>query len=230
MPSTSRAAAAFLPPSLSALLPATQQTLRQWARRQTHRHPAGAAADPKQPPLFPYQDLPPSANLSYELVRWTNVLAYLPLFGTDPSPFVDARFKHRAPLEAYAVQLLTEASHSWKRGACDWLVRRRRDNQPLGVLHLYDLSHENTNGQPPNCAVGYALAAPFRQQGHGFEALSHLLRQAATLFGRTEARALFAANNLASQALLAKCGFTLLEELPAHPGQEATHLWQRKLA
>ena len=76
---------------------------------------------------------------------------------------------------------------------------------------------------------GSALAAPFRRQGYGFEALGHLLAQAAGRFGRTEARALSAADNVASQALLSKCGFTLLEARPATPRRPAEQLWQRRL-
>ena len=89
--------------------------------------------------------------------------------------------------------------------------------------------HEVIAGRIPYCAVGYALAAPFRRQRYGIEALSHLLTQAARLFGRTEARALSAVENLASQALLQRCGFTLLEERPAVPSQGAVRLWQRGL-
>jgi len=178
---------------------------------------------------FPYQDLPPSARLSYELVTWSNVRAYLPLFANDPSPFVDARFKQQAGLEAYAEELLIELRHSWKRGGCDWLLFRHTDAQPIGVLHLYNLSHEVVAGQVPYCAVGYALAAPFRRQGYGLEALSHLLTYAASLFGRTEVRALSAVENLASEALLQRCGFTLLEERPTGHSQGAVRLWGRGL-
>ncbi|OUJ74552.1 GNAT family N-acetyltransferase [Hymenobacter crusticola] len=178
---------------------------------------------------FPYQDLPPSLRLRYELVDGSNVQAYLPLFAGDPSPFVDQRFKHQARLAVYAEELLTDLRHSCKRGACDWLVRRRTDLQPVGVVHLYNLSHEVIAGRIPYCAVGYALAAPFRRQGYGQEALNQLLTQAAQLFGRTEVRALSAVENLASQALLQRCGFTLLEERAAAYRRGAVRLWQRPL-
>lgn len=217
----------LLPPNMPALLPATRQAVRQWARRHAARLAAAPADEPH--PRTAYQDLPLSARLSYELVDWANFSTYLALFAHDPSLFVDARFKQRATLEAYAVQLLTEASSSWKRGAADWLVRRRADGQPLGVLHLYDLSREIIDGRLGHCAVGYALAAPFRRQGYAFEALSHLLEQAATRFGRSEARAIAAVDNLASEALLRKSGFVLLEERPATHSQGGTRLWQRKL-
>ena len=221
-------AAVISPAALAALLPATQAALQKWAERQAQWLGDEAAALPPQP-AFPYQALPPSARLTYELVAWDQVRAYLPLFAADPSPFVDARFKQRAALEAYAVSLLTDLRYSGKRGACDWLVRRRADGQPLGVLHLYDLSHEVIGSQIPHCAVGYALAAPFRRQGYGAEALRHLLRQAAQLFGRTEARAISVVDNLASEALLRKYNFAVLEERPATRHGPATRLWQRQL-
>lgn len=227
LPTTALDWRTLLPPNLPALLPETRQAVRQWARRHASRLADGPALPPAAG--FPYRDLPPSAQLRYELVSWVNFPTYLTLFGADPSPFVDARFKQRAALEAYVVQLFTEASFSWKRGATDWLIRRRADDQPLGVLHLYDLSRETINGQPAHCAVGYALAAPARRQGYGFEALSHLLTQAAELFGRPEARAISAVENGASEALLRKCGFLLLEERPGYYNQGGTRLWQRQL-
>ena len=219
-------ATVITPPALAALLPATQATLTKWATRQAEWHGADAVA---RQPAFPYQALPPSARLTYELTGWAIIREYLPLFADDPSPFVDARFQQRAPLEDYAASLLTDLRLSWKRGACDWLVRRRADGQPLGVLHLYDLSREVINGRVPHCAVGYALAASFRRQGYGTEALRHLLAQAAALFGRTEARALSVEDNLASQALLRTCGFAVLEERPATRYGVATTLWGREL-
>lgn len=226
--STSATLAAVIPlATLATLLPETQADIQEWAQRQTQWLDNDADVPARQP-AFPYQALPPSARLTYELVDWNNVPDYLPLFAADPSPFVDARFKQRAALEAYAVSLFTDLRFSWKRGACDWLVRRT-DGQPLGVLHLYDLSHEVIGGQTPHCAVGYALAAPFRRQGYGSEALSHLLAQAASLFGRTEARAISVVDNLASQALLRKYGFVVLEERPASRHGPVTTLWQRQL-
>lgn len=218
------------PPNPAALLPATRRDVREWLHQQARLRAHYPVVGRLPEAAFPYQDLPASARLSYELVDWDNFSVYLALFGSDPSPFVDARFKERTALESYAVDLLLELRHSWKRGAADWLVRRRPDNQPLGVLHLYDLSRESLgDGRVPPCAVGYALAAPFRRQGYGTEALAQLLGQAAALFGRTEARALSAADNLASQALLRKVGFAVLEERPATHYQEATLLWQRRL-
>ena len=210
----------LLPPILGELLPETQQAVRAWLHRQGPHLPAEA---------FAYQSLPPSGRLTYELVGWHNFAAYLSLFAADPSPFVDARFKSRAALEAYAASLLTDLRYSWKRGACDWLVRDRARGQPVGVLHLYDLSRETIGDWRPHCAVGYALAAPHRQQGYGTEALTQLLAQAPALFEQTEARAISVTTNAASEALLRRVGFVVLEERPAIGHQAATRLWQRQL-
>ena len=211
------------------LLPETQDALRDWSRRQMCRLEATGNQIEVLPPSFPFQHLPDSQRLSYELVDWHNYPAYLPLFATDPSAFVEARFRQRELLETYAVDLLTDMRFSWKRGGCDWLLRRRTDNQPVGVLHLYELSHEIIGEFVPHCCVGYAVAAPFRRQGIGREALSHLLVQAARLFNRTEARALTCADNTASQGLLQASGFTLLEERLASHSRGAGQLWHRLL-
>ena len=104
--------AALLPLELPALLLATQAALREWARQQRQRLGDDADAAALLQPSFPCQDLPPSNRLAYELVGWSNVGAYLPLFAADPSPFVDTRFKHRAALETYAVALLTDLRYS----------------------------------------------------------------------------------------------------------------------
>ena len=214
----------LLPPEYPALLPATQVALHRWLETLEYRqHPE---ADP--PVNFPYQNLPPSARLTYELVGWPNLPAYLPLFAADPSPFVDAHFKDRAALERYGVSLLTLMRHSFKHGGCDWLARRHADAQPIGVLHLYDLSLENYNGTPP-CAVGYAVAAPHRRQGYAREMLTHLLPYAATLFGRTEARAIPETANVASRELLRSAGFRVLEERPTVGREAATELWGSQL-
>lgn len=210
----------LLPPTLDELLPETQQAVRVWLHRQEPHLLAEA---------FAYQSLPPSGRLTYELVGWHNFAAYLSLFAADPSPFVDARFKSRAALEAYAASLLTDLRYSRKHGACDWLVRNRANGQPVGVLHLYDLSQERIGSWRPHCAVGYALAEPHRRQGYGTEALTQLLAQAAALFEQTEARAISAATNAASEALLRHVGFVVLEERPASRHQAATRLWQRRL-
>jgi RimJ/RimL family protein N-acetyltransferase len=216
----------MLPPDL---LPETQDALRDWSRRQMRLLEATGKPVDVLLPSFPFQHLPDSQRLSYELVDWHNYPAYLLLFANDPSPFVEARFKQHALLETYAVELLTDMRYSWKRGGGDWLLRRRIDGRPMGVLHLYELSHEVIGGRVPHCCVGYAVAAPFRRQGIGREALSHLLVQAAHLFGRTEARALINADNTASDGLLRGCGFTLLEERPAGYGRNAGQLWHRLL-
>ncbi|QKG52129.1 GNAT family N-acetyltransferase [Hymenobacter sp. BRD67] len=108
-------------------------------------------------------------------------------------------------------------------------MRRRSDEQAIGILHLYELNHEIVNNQPAPCVVGMSLAAPFRQQGYGLEAFHQLLAHTASLFGRTEARALTAASNLAAQQVLRKSSFILLEEYPATPLQEAMQLWLRHL-
>lgn len=220
----------YLPPASLPLLPETQRRLEKLLSfRAEVAADRNATAEELYGPSFPYQSLPPSTRLRYELMDWHNFLEYLPLFAADPSPFVDARFKSREKLEDYALSLLVELSCSFKHGACDWLLRRQSDNQPLGVLHLYELSHERWAGYRPACCVGYALAAPHRRQGYGYEALRHLLTQAAPLFGQTEARAISAAENLASQVLLRRCGFGVLEERPAMRYGGAEVLWGREL-
>ena len=209
------------------LLPQTQALLAEWTRQRLGQQPTDQ--DPVAlAPTFPFQSLPPSPRLRFELVDWQNFALYLPLFAAEDSPFVDAQFRSRLALEAYAVALLTNMRYSWKRAGCDWLLRRA-DDQPVGVLHLYDLSHEVIGARVPHCSVGYAIAAPFQRQGLAREALTHLLHHAAALFGRTEARALTDAGNLASQRLLRSCGFEVLEDRPATAYRKAEQLWQRFL-
>lgn len=158
-------------------------------------------------PRFRYQNLPDSECLSYELMNWENFGLYRQLFENDPSPFVETQLKVREEIEEYVVMLLESYRYSFKRGACDWFLKRREDGAYVGVLHLYDLNHEFWDGKHFPPSFGYAIAEPFRRQGYAFEAAQHLLALIPPIFGRYEVTADPRVDNLASQVLLQKLGF-----------------------
>lgn len=63
-------------------------------------------------------------------------------------------------------------------------------------------------------AFGYGLAAPYRRQGYGTEAVGRIARWA---FRHPSVRAItadVARSNVASQRLLGRLGFTLAAEVP----------------
>lgn len=162
---------------------------------------------PYAKPRFRYQNLPDSERLSYELMSWENFGLYRQLFENDPSPFVETQLKVREEIEEYVVMLLESYRYSFKRGACDWFLKRRNDGSYVGVLHLYDLSHEFWKGKHSPPSLGYAIAEPFRRQGYAFEASKHLLGLIPTIFGRYEVTADPRVKNAASHELLRKLGF-----------------------
>lgn len=162
---------------------------------------------PHAKPRFRYQNLPDSARLSYELLSWENFGLYQHLFEADPSPFVEKQLKAREEIEEYVVMLLEASRYSFKRGACDWFLKRRDDGAYVGVLHLYDLNHEFWKGKHFAPSFGYAIAEPFRRQGYAFEASQHLLGLIPPIFKRYEVTADPRVDNLASHALLLKLGF-----------------------
>jgi RimJ/RimL family protein N-acetyltransferase len=180
------------------LLPGTWKAIHFWRKS---RRPGAILSQQ-------YQNLPDSERLSYELLTWENATQLGLLFEQDANPFVDTSFKSRDKREAYVADQLEFGRYSFKRGACDWLLRLRAEGTYVGVLHLYNLSWELVEGKHPACWFGYAIAAPFRRCGLALEAGHHLLKHIPTCFNRYEAMAEPLIANEASRALLTKLGLT----------------------
>lgn len=158
---------------------------------------------------FPFNNLPDSERLRYELTQWNNYSDYLSLFQYDDSPFVDTRFRSKELLDEYAVGLLEIMYYDAKRGGCDWIVKLH-SGQPVGILHLYHLNRELIDGEHSPCSIGYAIAEPFRKQGYGYEILLHLLHHVRMTFNRNQVRASTLPHNASSIRLLQKAGFQLV--------------------
>jgi RimJ/RimL family protein N-acetyltransferase len=163
-------------------------------------------------PRFDYQNLPDSERLSYDLFSWNNYHQMLDLFQHDPNPFIGQQFKHLDTLEDYAVSQLEYNRYSFKRGACDWFLQRKKTQDLIGVLHIYDLNWDLYDGKHPACTVGYAISEKHRQQGFAFEAMTHLLTQIPLIFKRYEVHAHLKTANSMSRKLLEKLGFMETDE------------------
>ncbi|NJL12013.1 MAG: GNAT family N-acetyltransferase [Microscillaceae bacterium] len=138
------------------------------------------------------------------------------MFGNDSSPFVSEKFKSLGHLTKYVAFMLGRLRVSQTAAGCDFLICCRQTGAYVGVLHLYDLSSKEDEAEPKACAVGFAVAAPYRQRGYAFEALSQLLQHLQQSLGRQVARAYTDAENIPAQKLLEKLSFQALNGADRH--------------
>ncbi len=115
-----------------------------------------------------------SERLEYELLTIQNSQTFVELFQQDPSLYVDERFKNKEEAEKYAQESET-AKFSAKHGGCDFLIKLKSTETYIGVLHLFDLSTETFADNHLRANIGFAIAAPFRQQYYATEAVKHLI-------------------------------------------------------
>ena len=129
------------------------------------------------------------------------------LFSSDLHPFLDKRFTERELFEEYIDCLLDWMPYSARYGGADWLVSLRENGEDVGVVHLYNLTEEDYNGNRYTCAVGFATAEKYRNQGVMSEAVPQCIDYAAATFGVTSCLAYLKKDNAASAALLRKLHF-----------------------
>ncbi len=167
-----------------------------------------SADKPQRKPAFDFRNLPPSGNLTYELLSWDNYMQFHLLFKDDSNEFVDRRFKNIGDVRQYTEYQMEYAWYSPKRGGCDWFFLQ--DNQYAGVIHLYNLSRDKDSSY--QCTIGFATAAPFRRQGLTREAVWHLLNQVFYHFDKQEVLSYTRLGNIASMGLLKSLGFENCDE------------------
>jgi RimJ/RimL family protein N-acetyltransferase len=124
-------------------------------------------------PLWRFPDVPPSRNLVFERLRFDNREVVLEMFERDDSPFVDHAFKAPDRLYTYVAAQWISAPYSPKHGAADWIVRTRQQ-EPVGLLHVYDVSRETWALNNRRCSIGYVVAGSFRGSGLAQEAVGAL--------------------------------------------------------
>lgn len=179
---------------------------------------------PNPKPFFPYQNLPDSERLKYELMTWDNCSIMLQLFENDPNPFVEKSLKSRPEFDNYLVDVLDYRYYSPKHGSCDWFLSLA-DGTYVGVLHLYDLNKEIFDGKHPAPFMGYAITESHRGKGFAEEAARHLIKHIPLIFRRYEVEAEPKKENEASRELLKKLGF--IEQQDRREGN--TSVWYKKL-
>lgn len=140
--------------------------LSGWLQYTLERH-AGKA------PLWNFADFPPSNNLVFERLHFDNRNVVLEMFANDKSPFVDGSFKSPEKLYAYVAEHWISSPYSTKHGAADWIVRTRQDD-PVGLIHVYDVSRETWALNHRRCSIGYAVAENFRGSSLAQEAVRAL--------------------------------------------------------
>ena len=112
-------------------------------------------------PLWQFSAMPPSRNIVFERLHFDNREVVLEMFEGDDSPFVDPAFKAPDPLYAYVAAQWICGPYSPKQGAADWIVHTR-DQEPVGLLHVYDVSRETWALNDRRCSIGYVVAESFR--------------------------------------------------------------------
>jgi RimJ/RimL family protein N-acetyltransferase len=156
---------------------------------------------------FRFPAMPRSRRLRFKRVEKKDGDAIFNAFCRDDNPFVSIEFKDREKANDWADYSATGAFRS-KHAGCDWLMYDD-NNRLVGLLHYYDLSRETFNNNHKRCSIGITIAAPFRRQGYGEEAVVALLRYILTkqpdidhILAYTDKR------NTASASLFRKLGFS----------------------
>lgn len=117
-----------------------------------------------EPPVWKFPKIPDSPEgLSFEKLDFLNRYQVLKMFKNDPNPYVDKRFKDPQKLYEYVGLLRIQMLYTYKRGGCDWLVRK--DNDYVGLLHAFEFSKEQLGFQTRKCAIGYAFVESVRGTG-----------------------------------------------------------------
>ena len=94
------------------------------------------------------------------------------------------------------------ATQLHRLGYSNYTILRKADGVKLGSCGLYD--REGLEG----IDIGFALLPQFEGKGYGFEAARRIREAAHQTFGIKELRGITSKENLASQALLKKLGFS----------------------
>lgn len=124
-------------------------------------------------PLWRFSDIPASRNLVFERLHFDNRDVVLEMFAGDKSPFVDRAFKSPDALYTYVAAQWISGPHSPKHGSADWVARTRQE-VPVGLLHVYDVSRETWALNHRRCSIGYVVAENFRGSGLAAEAVRAL--------------------------------------------------------
>lgn len=126
-----------------------------------------------RPPLWQFPELSASKNLEFQRLHFDNRHLILAMFNSDPDPFVTADFKSPEKLYEYVAGQWICSPYSPKHGAADWIASTR-GQEPVGVLHVYEISRETWALNHRRCAIGYAVAARYRGTGMAQEAVRAL--------------------------------------------------------
>ncbi len=154
---------------------------------------------------------PPLSNserLEYKLLTEENSYYLVELFQQDNSKFVDKRFKNEEEARKYA-QESEAAKYYVKHGGCDFLIRLKNTETYIGVLHLFDLSTETFADNHLRANIGFAIAAPFREQYYATEAVKNLINYIQNTLQKNNILAYTHPNNDAANYFLLSLGMSL---------------------
>lgn len=163
---------------------------------------------------FKFSNIPPSERLTYELVDEDNYEVIFEMFGGDKNPFVSDNYKTLRQVASYSFYLLYDVKFSAKKTGCDWLFKLKDTGEYVGLLNMYDMSRENFADVNKQCTIGFSTAASFRRKGYTLEAIQSLVKHIFESYSiQQRILAYTEKENIASQNLLNKLGFTEPEEV-----------------
>ena len=118
-------------------------------------------------------------------------------------------------------------------GLAAWALRsiiRRTDNQIVGNIGFHEPPgmHPFEQEVPGIVEFGYGIATEFRRLGYASEAAQGLVRCACEAHGVRDFQLSIALDNIPSQQLALKLGFTLFKEY-AHPQRGNEYLYRLRL-
>lgn len=168
---------------------------------------AGIDFEQQRTPYFHFPEIPPCDPFVFEKLTTQNHEQLYLLFKTDPSPFVDDRFKHKETVYEYALDIEQYGCYSPKHGGQDWLVRFAKGSY-LSVLHLYDLSLETWADNDKRAWIGFATTEAFRRQGFTLKIGKHFIDYVFRYYPNIDyLHAMTLKENLPAQQLLMAAGF-----------------------
>ncbi|WP_423051728.1 GNAT family N-acetyltransferase [Undibacterium sp. SXout7W] len=121
--------------------------------------------------------------------------------------------------QAEAALLNGPIASQHKNGFSLYIVERKEDSVAMGICGLIKRDYLET------ADIGYAFLPEYWGRGYALEAAQSVLHYAREELGMTSIAAMTFPDNLSSQHLLRKLGFSLIDVLTLEGDQKKTHLY-----
>lgn len=149
-----------------------------------------------RPPRWTFPNLLKGYGLRAIRLNFDNFDQLWPVLAAGDTTFIDPRYRNHEKLYAQVLFLLDSTVYSGTNGACDWMlvetdggggepksyegywfdgrIQLGENERIVGVLHLYEMSHERLLGHQTNPLVGLQIGGDHRGRGLGTRAIQLL--------------------------------------------------------